>query len=316
MLRSAYIKTIFVAFCIIIILGVILVFVDLYLIPHPANTSTTSTSTSTPSYRVQFSPDVSYGPHPGEALDQCLPVGAPTSRPGIIMIHGGSWVGGDKSRYDTMCRIFANEGYVATTINYRLAPQNQWPDQIGDVQLAVRYMRANASSLSLNPARICALGDSAGSQLALLLDELQTIHPADVASLYSNVSPAVQCVVDQFGPANLAQLYNENPPDRSYILALLDNHVPPSQLYTDASPSDHITDKTGRALIIQGTQDTTVLPDQSQELYQAFLHDGIPAQYISYVGGHEYQGLSQSQLQSNLTQIYNYLLAVEPPGGK
>ena len=267
------------------------------------------------SYPVHVSTDISYGPRPDEVLDQCLPVGAPPSRPGIIMIHGGGWIGGDKAHYEQLCMDYAAQGYVATTINYRLAPQYQWPDQIGDVQLAVRYLRVNAFSLGLDPTRICALGDLAGAHLALLLDELQAIHPADVASIYSDASPTVQCVVDQFGPSELSQLFDENPGVRQNIYDLLDDQVPPSPIYADASPLDHIDARTGPALIIQGTQDQTVLPDQSQELYQAFQNDGIPVRYISYDGGHEYSGLQPGQIDAIMAKINNFLDAVEQPGG-
>ncbi len=269
---------------------------------------------SSSSPRAQISKNIVYGPQPDEVLDLCLPDGAPVSRPGIIMIHGGSWVEGDKSMYDAMCQEYAQQGYVVATINYRLAPQYQWPDQIGDVQLAVRYLRANASSLGLDPRTICALGDSAGAHLALLLDVLQTIHPSDVASLYSTLSPAVQCVVDQFGPTDLAQLYQENPGVQQYIYELLDYQTPPAPIYIEASPLDNLTGQTGPALIIQGTQDQTVLPDQSEELYQAFLQGQLSAQYLSYDGGHEYKGLSPAQINAILDQINHFLNSFEQPG--
>jgi acetyl esterase/lipase len=266
-----------------------------------------------PHYHVQMITNISYGPFFDENLDQCTPVGAPSSRPGIIMIHGGGWTGGDKTQYSTMCSNYAAEGYDVTTINYRLTPKYQWPTQIGDVQLAVRWMRANAASMKLNPNNICALGDSAGAHLALLLDELQTIHPSDVGNIYPNISPTVQCVVDQFGPTDLAQLYNENPPVRHFIYDLMDSTVPPNPMYTDASPLDNISPRTGPALIIQGTQDQVVLPNQSQELQQAFQNDGIPVQYISYIGGHEYSGLTQHQFDVIMSQIQNFLNSFEQP---
>jgi acetyl esterase/lipase len=295
---------IFPACCMSVLLFVFLAFPVFHLTPHAHATS---------SYPVQVSTDISYGPQPYEVLDQCLPVGGPKPRPGIIMIHGGGWVGGDKSHYEQLCMNYAAQGYVAATINYRLAPQYQWPDQIGDVQLAVRYLRVNASSLDLDPTRICALGDSAGAHLALLLDELQTIHSADVASLYSHTSPTVQCVVDQFGPTDLSELYEENPSVQQNIYDLLDYQVPPAPIYSDASPIDNIDAKMGPALIIQGTQDQTVLPDQSQGLYQALQNDGISAQYISYDGGHEYSGLTLSQIDAIMAQINNFLNAIELP---
>lgn len=264
-------------------------------------------------YRVRITADISYGPFAGETLDQCTALNAPPAQPGIIMIHGGGWIGGDKSRYDTMCLQYAALGYVVTTINYRLAPLYQWPAQIGDVQLAVRWMRIHAAETGLDPNRMCALGDSAGAQLSLLLDELQYIHPSDVANIFPNTSPTVQCVVDQFGPTGLAQLYKENPPVQRFISDLLDFRAPPDPIYQDASPLDNIASRTGRALIIQGTQDHTVLPNQSKELQQAFQNNGISVQYVSYNGGHEYVGLTQGQIKAIMAKVQNFLTSVEPP---
>ncbi len=264
-------------------------------------------------YPVSMTTDISYGPFAAETLDQCVPRGISSLRPGIIMIHGGGWTGGDKAQYDDLCSSYAAEGFVVTTINYRLTPDHQWPDQIGDAQLAVRYMRVNAPSTRLDPSRICALGDSAGAHLSLLLDELQTIHQSDVANIYPNTSPTVQCVVDQFGPSALAQLYNENPSVQQLISNLLDNLVPPGTIYQNASPLDQLVPQAGPALIIQGTLDQTVLPDQSLELQQAFQNDNIPVQYISYDGGHEYKDLSQKQYDAILVQINTFLISMEQP---
>lgn len=305
MLRCTPLRAIFVVCCISILLFAFLSFPGFQQTPQAHAAS---------SYEVRIIPDVPYGKMPDEVMDECLPVGGPSIHPGIIMIHGGRWVGGDMSHYSDMCSQYAAEGYVAVTINYRLAPNYQWPDQIGDVQLAVRYLRTYASLLGLNPNLICALGDSAGAHLALLLDELHTIHSSDVDSLYPDVSPAVQCVVDQFGPTDLAQLYNQVSFDQPVIYDLLDFQVPPAQIYTDASPLDNITAQTGPVLIIQGTLDTSVLPEQSQELYQAIQNDGLSAQYISYDGGHEYEGVSPEQYNEIMAQINTFLNAFELPG--
>jgi len=298
-------KKIFVACCMSILVVAFLELPGFHLTPH-VHAATT--------YPVQVFNDISYGPLTDEVLDECLPVGAPPSEPGIIMIHGGGWIGGDKAKYEDLCMSYAAQGYIAATINYRLAPLYQWPDQIGDVQLAVRYLRMNAAGLGLDPTRICALGSSAGGHLALMLDELQTIHPADVASIYSDVSPTVQCVVDEFGPTDLSQLFEENPSVQLNIYDLLDDQVPPAPIYPDASPLDNIAAQSGPALIIQGTRDQTVLPDQSQELYQALLNDGISAQYVSYDGGHGFSGLPPDQIDAIKAQINTFLDGVELPG--
>jgi acetyl esterase/lipase len=255
--------------------------------------------------------NIPYGPMADEILDQCVPIGAPPLRPGIIFIHSGGWQAGDKSHYDGACMSFAARGYVATSINYRLTSGGyQWPDQIGDVQLAVRYMRANASVTGMDPNRMCAFSDSVGAHLALLLDELQTIHPADVANLYPTLSPSVMCVIDQFAPTDLTNLYDEGRPFvQRDIVNLLDGQTPTQNpaIYADASPTSNITAQTGPVLIIQGTLDTTVPPNQSTELQADLQAAGVSVQYISYVGGHEYSGLTIAQIDAIHAQMTTFL---------
>jgi len=247
-----------------------------------------------PTYAVQETTTLPYGPYTLENYNECLPVNAPPNRPGLILIHGGSWVGGDetKERYEVACNAYAAQGFVVFNIDYRLANLktggSQWPDQIGDVQLAVRYMRANAAQLGLDPTRICSSGTSTGSQLVLLLDELQTIHAADVASIDASYSPTTQCAVDLFGPTDLTREYNEVPSIQPNLTALLDNQTPTSDpaIYQDASPDNNIAPQTGEVFICQGTMDTLVPPDQSQELQQDLQTAGIPNNYMQYVGSH------------------------------
>jgi acetyl esterase/lipase len=281
----------------------------------PSNSTNTSFNLHYKYHQISAVNNVSYGPKPDEVLDRCAPVGAETLRPAVILIHGGAWAGGDMTHYTHECQDLAHLGFVAITINYRLTSErDQWPDQIGDAQLAVRWMRANAATLKLDPSRICALGDSAGAHLALLLDEFTTIHSADVAHLYPNVSPQVKCVVDQFGPTDLAKLYTQGLPFvKSAITALMDGKTPAQDpsLYRDASPVDHINAQTGQVMIIQGTQDTTVLPGQSTELRQDLQKAGIPVRYVSYKGGHEYAGTS-SPGNINL-EIYQWLISIVHP---
>ncbi len=274
-----------------------------------------------PTYTVQETTNLTYGPNALETYTQCLPVNAPPNRPGLVIVHGGSWVGGDKDKgnFDTMCNEYAAQGYVVYNIDYRLASLktggSQWPDQIGDVQLAVRYMRANASSIGLDPTRICSYGSSSGSQLALLLDELQTIHTADVATIDANYSPTTQCNVDTFGPTDLARLYNENTSMQPNLYSLLDDQTPTSDpaIYQDASPVENIAPQTGTVFICQGTEDTKVPPGQAQELQQDLQTAGIPYNYQQYIGGHGFGGLLLGQAYMIEEQINAFVVAQEHP---
>lgn len=272
-------------------------------------------------YAVQETQNLTYGPNALETYNLCQPVNAPPNRPGLILVHGGSWIGGDKDKgqFENVCNAYAAQGYVVYNVDYRLANVktggNQWPDQIGDIQLAVRFMRANAAQTGLDPTRICSFGSSSGSQLALLPDELQTIHPADVASIDANYSPTTQCAVTYYGPSDLTLLYNESTTTQQDLYALLDNQTPTSDpaIYQDASPVDNIVPQTGPVFFCQGTEDTLVPPDQGQELQQDLQSANIPYDYLQYVGSHGFVGLTQGQANMIQEQTNAFLVAQEHP---
>ncbi len=82
--------------------------------------------------------------------------------PCIIVIHGGGWSAGSKEDHDDLTWNLAGRGFVAATINYRLAPAHLFPAQIEDAKCAVRFLRAHAADYGIDPERIGAVGFSAG----------------------------------------------------------------------------------------------------------------------------------------------------------
>ncbi|GAA3886700.1 hypothetical protein GCM10022381_31000 [Leifsonia kafniensis] len=97
----------------------------------------------------------------------------PPTRPGVLSIHGGSWARGDKASSDWrgVCLWLASAGFVAYSVNYRLAPDALFPAAIDDVSRAVEWIRepANATAHGVDPDRIGVFGGSAGGNLAALL---------------------------------------------------------------------------------------------------------------------------------------------------
>ena len=95
-------------------------------------------------------------------------------RPGVLFIHGGGFTGGDKAEYRSasVSADLARAGYVVVSCNYVLGPKDKpgvWPRNIADCREAVRWMRANADALGLDPDRIAVAGGSAGGYLALMV---------------------------------------------------------------------------------------------------------------------------------------------------
>ena len=87
--------------------------------------------------------------------------------PCLIYFHGGAWIFGDLDTVDCMCRMLANESACRViSIDYRLAPEHRFPAGVEDAYAAIEWVATNASTLSINPARIGVAGDSAGGNLA------------------------------------------------------------------------------------------------------------------------------------------------------
>jgi acetyl esterase/lipase len=116
-------------------------------------------------------PDVVYGKGADTDLhlDIYKPTGSANKRMAIVHFHGGGFTGGNKNGLAARLQTMSARGYVNVAAQYRLAANGaaRWPAQIEDVKAAIRWTRANASRLGIEPARIAVAGYSAGGHLAL-----------------------------------------------------------------------------------------------------------------------------------------------------
>lgn len=90
-------------------------------------------------------------------------------RPGVVFLHGGGWQEYGPSMHTRYLSALAAEGYVTASVGYRLAPEAPWPACLEDAKCAVRWARAHASHLGLDPDRIAVAGNSAGGHLAAMV---------------------------------------------------------------------------------------------------------------------------------------------------
>ncbi len=243
--------------------------------------------------QAQEEKDVVYGEAGGEQLK--LDVyrkdnnGAPL--PALIAVHGGGWVGGDKSEFADACRGLADNGFVTFSVNYRLVKENanKWPAPLDDVQRAVRWIRANAKKYNIDPNRLGALGASAGGHLVAFLGTRDTRDNSDPN--LAQYSSRVNCVIDLFGPTDLTlkpEESNVSPVGMALVKNLI-GKTPEEDpaAYKDASPIAFVDKKTVPMLIYHGTADPLVPLDQSQRLYDRLKKEGIEVQMIKGEGeGH------------------------------
>ena len=253
----------------------------------------------TASYTYSITSDVVYGqgqthtdwnaPDPAVmdlTLDAYIPDNNFINRPAVIFIHGGGFVGGDKSAGFNFMSFFAERGFVGFSINYRkLFDYGTVPDEIitaadnfpgvtsaqrdqikafypagRDAKAAVRWVVANAAQYNIDTSSISVIGGSAGSYISMALgvtepedytNELTTTEDPTLTSTNLQADPTIHTIIDHWGGAGLIELI-----DFTYGFDRFDA--------SDAPVS-----------IVHGTVDTTVSFDEAIAIRDEYLATGV-----------------------------------------
>ncbi|MBI5431729.1 MAG: alpha/beta hydrolase [Planctomycetes bacterium] len=259
-------------------------------------------------------------------LDLYLPAGGTAPSPVFLYIHGGGWSGGSRFPIPGPAELALQQGFAVAALDYRLTSQAAlfapfqvtFPAQIHDVKGAVRWLRANAATYGLDPARFVSFGTSAGGHLSALL-----ATSGGVAALEGDVggnlafSSAVQAAADFFGPTDLLHMDDDvtTPPGSTIvhedpsspesklvgwdqpgqglgdIKVHLADPTPPYpalvQLVTDANPITWVDAGDPPMFIGHGTHDVSVAVNQSTKLSAALFAHGVAHDYRAVPGaGH------------------------------
>jgi acetyl esterase/lipase len=213
-----------------------------------------------------------------------------TPRKAILVIHGGSWDGYDKTILAPASWFFMKHGYVVFSINYRLVHDNQnhWPAQLDDAQRAVRWVRAHAQQYNIDPDHIGAFGHSAGAQIASFLGETDTRDNSDPE--LAKYSSRVQAVVDASGPTDfLAFRFPWGNQILENLMGMPANSDPAA--WQAASPIWNVTPATSPFLVIHGKKDKSVYYVQSVTFVDVLRQAGVPVKFITTNDGHTYSTL-------------------------
>jgi acetyl esterase/lipase len=189
-------------------------------------------------------------------------------RPCVIVVHGGSWAGGDSQQLPELNSYMAAKGYNVASINYRMAPKWQTPAPVEDIANAIKYLTAHADELHIDPTQFVLLGRSAGAQIALLA--AYTLH-----------NQQLKGVIDFYGPADMVWGYSI--PSNPLIMdsrKVMDDYVGGSfskvpMKYYECSPLNFVSKESMPTLIIHGTNDVLVSPEHSHRLNGALNNNGI-----------------------------------------
>ena len=237
-------------------------------------------------------------------LDLVVPDGdAPASgRPVVVWLHGGGWRLQDRTACPDLSRHFAARGLAMVSIDYRLAPTHRHPVQVIDLRRALRFLRANASELSLDPDRIGLWGSSAGGHVASMAALLgrQPALPGELATADDLSWPVdVACVVEGYGPAALADLLppfaptasGRQPTPEEDLLggpaSSVEDHERLLSRARDASPVEQDAHGAPPFLVLHGLNDQMVPATQSIALHEHLAAAGVDSSLLLIEGfGH------------------------------
>ncbi len=227
---------------------------------------------------VELQADIVYGEGGGRPLrlDLLRPHPPPAGPlPAIVGVHGGAFRGGTKEMILPRLIPFARRGFLCASVEYRLSGEAIFPGQIEDCKCAVRFLRAHAAELGLDPDRIGAWGSSAGGHLVALLGTSADVADLEGGGGWAGHSSRVRAVCVWYGSSDLLRMggadtdTDYDAPD-SPVSRLVGG---PIQEHPDraarANPCAYVTGDEPPFLILHGDADRVVPWRQSAILYEA-----------------------------------------------
>jgi acetyl esterase/lipase len=217
--------------------------------------------------------------------------------PVVIYVHGGGWRSGDKSdEAATRLAPLAAYGVTVASVEYRLLPGANFPDQIHDLKGAVRWIRAHAPRLGLRTDRIGIWGASAGAYLGSLLALTPGVEEFE-GTVGGNLSQSsrVQAVVHWFGQSDLLVSGSRTDTEKGLLpfnfeagLLGVGAVVEAAARARDLSLLGRVTGAAPPFLIAHGDRDHVVSPSESEALHNALSRAGADTQLMLLGGaGHE-----------------------------
>ena len=209
-------------------------------------------------------------------------------RPGLMQIHGGAWVIGDKREQGLpLLNHMALQGWVGFNVNYRLSPRATWPDHLIDLKHFVAWYKEHAEEYGADPDFLCVTGGSAGGHLTAMV--ALTANVAEFQPGFEDADTSVQGAVPFYGVYNLFEAGPWPVPlgatrlmERMVIKKpFAENH----EAYAKASPVTYLREDAPPFFVIHGDRDS-LIPVAEARRFVERLRDvsGAPVVYAEMKG--------------------------------
>lgn len=261
---------------------------------------------------VNFNRNIDYGSRYSHGvLDIITPKDADGSEKVIFWMHGGAFIGGDKTDVEHFMVMLANEGYSIVNVNYGSAPKYRYPVPLKQLEEAYLFIKENAEEYNLDVYKAYFGGDSAGAQIAAQFLNFQTnpkyaraVNEALGGMYLENVIDAedIGGALLFCGPYDLESLIN--PPANTMLLpfrkigwAYFGSKDTKNPCIALSSISDKVSENFPPAFIIDGNSFS--FEDQAKELEKNLIEKGV---YVKSFFLPKEQGILKHQYQFYLDE--------------
>ena len=199
----------------------------------------------------------------------------------VVDVHGGAWVANDRTQNAAIDQAVAAAGTAVLALDFRLAPASPYPASVADINLGIRWLKANIARLGGDPSRVGGLGTSSGGH-QLWLNVLRPHDPRYAAMKLAgaeDVDASLGFVVVCWpisDPVARYRMARETGNER-----LVKNHdafFQTEAAMAEANPQTILESGEDRnlppALLIQGTADNNVTPDMADRFVAAYTKAG------------------------------------------
>jgi len=244
--------------------------------------------------------DIAYDRYPETRLDILRRKEAATARrSGVLVIHGGGWVRGDREgMFKNFCLPYLEKGFVVANVEYRLAGVAPAPAAVTDVLHAAQWLRKNSKRYRVDADRIVATGASAGGHLALMVGLTPKGAglgpPAKVAAVINFYG--ITDVADQLAGPNM----------REYAVQWVPEQEGRMELARRVSPITWVRRGAPPVLTIHGDEDPTVPYEHGVRLTRLLREAGGDAELLSIRGG-RHGGFGDEEMARIYREIFRFL---------
>ena len=201
--------------------------------------------------------------------------------PSIVDVHGGAWVGNDRLQNAAIDQAVAASGTAVLALDFRMAPASPYPASVADINLGIRWLKANIARLGGDASRIGGVGTSSGGHQLWL----NVLRPRDVRYAAhklagaEDVDASLRFVVVCWpisDPVARYKMARETGNER--LVRNHDAYFLTEAVMAEANPQTILEGGEAKnlppALLIQGTADNNVTPDMADRFVAAYTKAG------------------------------------------